>query len=49
MARGCLVDTDVLVDYLRGRPAAEESGAELVTLNQKHFPWVKALKVPYRK
>src|SRR6202789_652953 len=98
MAKKLLLDTDVLVDYLRGYPPAErtalhtlistfevtsidmglaerggllrrdfapkhgtgladaliaataqQTGAELVTLNAKHFPMLRNVTVPYKQ
>jgi predicted nucleic acid-binding protein len=52
-----LFDTDVLIDYLRGRTEATDYidnlsaplfvSVILVTLNKKHFPMVAAIIAPY--
>jgi predicted nucleic acid-binding protein len=41
MAKRFLIDTDVIIDYLRGQL--------LATLNKKHFPMLASVVVPYRK
>ena len=48
-----LVDTDVLIDHLRGQPDAVTfisslTSQPLVTLNAKHFPMLPAVSVPFR-
>jgi len=56
-----LIDTDVLIDYLRDLEAAVSSIESLlppllisaisglVTLNRKHFPMLASITVPYQK
>ena len=54
MSPPLLIDTDVLIDLLRGQADAVAfvqglSDPPLVTLNQKHFPMLAAVHVPYSK
>jgi len=63
MLNTMLVDTDVLIDFLRGYNKAISFikqfssqiipspivGAELKTLNIKHYPMIRGLKPAYKK
>ena len=59
MSDPLLIDTDVLIDYLRARPeaityaviaaTAQQYNATLVTLNRKHYPMLTTIIVPYKK
>ena len=48
MPRSILVDTDILIDFLRGREQAV-SNAGLKTLNVKHYPMFDAIEPAYLK
>lgn len=43
MAKHLLIDTDVLIDYLRGYPDA------VSYMDRKHFPMLQDVLVPYHK
>ena len=55
-----LVDTNILIDYLRGLDGtdlidsilaayAQTINAKLVTLNKKHFPMLAEIVIPYKR
>ena len=55
-----LVDTNILIDYLRGldgtdlidsilAASAQNINVKLVTLNKKHFPMLAEIVIPYKR